>query len=576
MLLRLGVLLAALLSLLRGPGAHELPGPPSVWFKAEFFHHMLYWTPIPDHYKNIYYEVAVQRYGMKIWKTIPYCSRTLSLSCDLTMMTLDLYHSNGYRAKVRAGDGSRQSNWTALGIRFTVDEVTLTVGSVKLEVHDGSILGIIQPPRPQVAPAGDTYESIFHHFREYQIAVRKVPGNYTFTSKVKQENFSLPASGEVGKFCVKVKPLVSSRVNEGRWSQEECILVTKPYFTVTNLLLFASVLLLCGALVYYLALRLYVRRRGKLPTVLDFKKPSPFILASQLPCPETPDTIHPLDEEAFLKVTPELRSLDLHGSTDSGFGSAKPSLQTEEPPFFLPGPHLQAGGTLGKREPPELEDNCRSGSSNSTDSGICLQEPSLGPSTGPTWEQHMGSNSRGQDDSGISLVQNSEEQPRDTQGGSALGHDAPLGQEGPEEEDPAVMAFQGYLKQTRCTEEKATKAGCLEEEPTMTDDLGPKFRTCLDSEAGWPPPALAKGYLKQDPSGMTLAPSGATVEQWDRPAVECPFLDLSSCGDLGTSSWNFAHDLAPLECVAAPGGLLSNFDADLVTLPLVSSLCPNE
>nr|5IXI_B Chain B, Chimera protein of Interferon lambda receptor 1 and Interleukin-10 receptor subunit alpha [Homo sapiens] len=42
-------------------------------------------------------------------------------------------------------------------------------------------------------------------------------------------------------------------------------------------------------------------QRKKLPSVLLFKKPSPFIFISQRPSPETQDTIHPLDEEAFLK-----------------------------------------------------------------------------------------------------------------------------------------------------------------------------------------------------------------------------------------------------------------------------------
>ena len=62
---------------------------------------------------------------------------------------------------------------------FASSPVTLTVGSVKLEVQNGIILGKIQPPRPRIAPMGDTYESIFQHFREYEIQIRKVPGNYT-------------------------------------------------------------------------------------------------------------------------------------------------------------------------------------------------------------------------------------------------------------------------------------------------------------------------------------------------------------------------------------------------------------
>ncbi|XP_058401113.1 interleukin-10 receptor subunit alpha isoform X3 [Diceros bicornis minor] len=471
MLLRLLVPLAALLSLRLGPRAHGLPSPPSVWFEAEFFHHILHWTLIPNQSESTYYEVELLRYGEESWKSIRSCNQTLVLSCDLTMVTLDLYRSNGYRARVRAVDGSQHSNWTITNTRFSVDED----------------------------------------------------------------------------------------------------------FTVTNFsIFFAFLLLLCGALAYCLALQLYVRRRGKLPAVLVFEKPSPFSLISQLPCPETHDTIHPLDEEAFPKVSPELRNSELHGSTDSGFDSAKPSLQTEEPQFLLPAPHPQAEEALGKGVPPELENSCSSGSSSSTDSGICLQEPSLSPGTGPNWEQQEGNNSQGQDDSGIGLVQSSEGRPGEAQGGSALGHVSSPGPEVSGEEDPAAVAFQGYVKQTRCTEEKEAKAGCLEEESSSTDGLGPKFRTCLDAEAGWPPPALAKGYLKQDSPGMTLAPSGAPAGQWNQPTEEWSLLGLTSCGDLGTSDWSFAHDLAPLDCVAAPGGLLGTFDSDLVTLPLISSLHSSE
>lgn len=59
---------------------------------------------------------------MEPWKSIPSCNQTLLLSCDLTMATLDLYHNYGYRAKVRAVDGSRHSNWTITRTRFSIDE----------------------------------------------------------------------------------------------------------------------------------------------------------------------------------------------------------------------------------------------------------------------------------------------------------------------------------------------------------------------------------------------------------------------------------------------------------------------
>ncbi|XP_047371710.1 interleukin-10 receptor subunit alpha isoform X1 [Sciurus carolinensis] len=579
MLSRLVVPLTAILSLCHGFSEHgtELPSPPSVWFEAEFFQHILHWTPIPNQSKSTYYEVALLEYGREPWRDIPSCRRALESSCDLTTATLDLYHNNGYRAKVRAVDGSRHSNWTSTQSRFSVDEVTLTVESVKLEMQEGSILGTIQPPRPQMAPEGNTYEKIFRHFRQYEIAIRKVPGNLTFIiKKVRHENFSLPASGEVGKFCVMVKPSVISRTNKGTWSEEQCIVLSKQYFTVTNLSIFTSVLLLCGALAYCLALQLYLRHRRKLPSVLVFKKPSPIIPVSQLPYPEMQDTIHSLIEEAFPKVSPELRNSDLHGSTDSGFGSAKPSLQTEELQFLLPAPQPQACGALGKGVPTELQDSCSNGSHSSTDSGICLQVLNYGPGPGPTWEQQVEKASQGQDDSGIGLVHNSEGQPGDAQSGSTLGPVSLPRPEVLEEEDPAEVAFPGYLKQTRCTGEKAAAAGCLEEEAHLTGDLGPQFRTYPDAEADWPPPALAKGYVKQDPPGVTVAPSGSPTGQWNQLPEEGPFLDLTSCGDLGTSDWSFIHDLAPLDCVAASGGLLGSFDSDMVALPLISSLYSSE
>ncbi|XP_004856741.1 interleukin-10 receptor subunit alpha isoform X2 [Heterocephalus glaber] len=409
----------------------------------------------------------------------------------------------------------------------------------------------------------------------------------TSSRMVDHENFTFPIPGEVGKFCVKVKPSISSRTNKGIWSEEQCITLTKQYFTVTNLsIFFTLILLLCGPLAYCLVLHLYVRRRGTLPAVLVFEKPSPSILISKPPYPEMQDAIQPLHEETFLKVSPELRHSDLHGSMNIGFSSAKPSLQMEEPQFLLPAPHTQACGALGKGEPPDLQVSCSDGGSSgsgssgscssSTDSGICLQEPGLNPGSGPLWEQKVGSTSQGQDDSGISLVQNSEGQPGRTQNSSPLGHISLLGPEAPAEEDPATAAFQGYLKQTRCTEEKTTIAACLEEETPLTDGLWPQFRTCLDPEAGWPPPGLAKGYLKQDPPEITLAPSGVPPGQCNQMTEEWPLLGLTICGDLGPSDWSFTHDLAPQDGVAAPGGLLGSFDSDLVTQPQISSLYSSE
>lgn len=71
--------------------------------------------------------------------------------------------------------------------------VNLTVGSVKLEMHNGVILGKIQPPRPKMAPEGNTYESIFPHFREYEIAIRKVPEHYKVWDSSRPQDLGYPS-----------------------------------------------------------------------------------------------------------------------------------------------------------------------------------------------------------------------------------------------------------------------------------------------------------------------------------------------------------------------------------------------
>lgn len=262
-------------------------------------------------------------------------------------------------------------------------------------------------------------------------------------------------------------------------------------------------------------------------------------------------------------MSPELRDSDLHGSTDSGFGSGKPSLQTEESQFLLPASHPQIQGTLGKEEPPELRATC----GDNTDSGICLQEPSLHSSMGPTWKQQLGYTHQDQDDSNANLVQNSPGQPKYTQDASALGHVCLLE---PEEKDQVMVTFQGYQKQTRWKAEAEDPAERLDEEIPLTDAFDPELGVHLQDDLAWPPPALASGYLKQESQGMASAPPGTPSRQWNQLAEEWSLLGVVSCESI--ESWRFAHKLTPLDCGAAPGGLLESHGSNLVTLPLISSL----
>ncbi|XP_038180209.1 interleukin-10 receptor subunit alpha isoform X2 [Arvicola amphibius] len=556
MLSRLLLLLTALASLRQGSRAHgtELPSPFSVWFEARFFEHILHWTHIPEQSKSTYYEVALKKYGTTMWKDIHSCLSTQASSCDLTKFTLDLYRSRGYLARVRAVDNNKYSDWTVTETRFTVDEVILTVGSVTLKATHDHVYGKIHPPRPQIVPAGDEYEQIFENFRKYMVSVRKIQEEKNTTMTVEQEDFSLEVPREMGEFCIKVKPLVETRSNRAEWSEEQCLHLTEQYFTLTNLsILFTSILILCGALVC-LALQHYIRRRpGKLPAVLVFEKPHDFLPVNPV-CPETLNTVHILDLEDFRKVSPELRDSVLHGSTDSGFGSGKPSLQTEETQFLLPGSHLQAQGTLGKEELLELQDSC----GDNTDSGICLQEPSLHSSMGPTWKQPFGFTSQGQEDNDINLIQSSPGQPKNTQSSSALDHVHLLEPGVPEEKDQVTVTSQGYQKQTQWKEGAADPEEHVDKEISLTDGFDPKLRVCLQAELTCPPPALAKGYLKQESQGVTPAPAGTPSKQWSQLTEEWSLLGVVK--------------LAPMDYGAAPGGLLDSFDSNLATLPLISSL----
>ncbi|EDL25643.1 interleukin-10 receptor subunit alpha isoform 1 precursor [Mus musculus] len=547
----------------------ELPSPSYVWFEARFFQHILHWKPIPNQSESTYYEVALKQYGNSTWNDIHICRKAQALSCDLTTFTLDLYHrSYGYRARVRAVDNSQYSNWTTTETRFTVDEVILTVDSVTLKAMDGIIYGTIHPPRPTITPAGDEYEQVFKDLRVYKISIRKFSELKNATKRVKQETFTLTVPIGVRKFCVKVLPRLESRINKAEWSEEQCLLITtEQYFTVTNLsILVISMLLFCGILVC-LVLQWYIRHPGKLPTVLVFKKPHDFFPANPL-CPETPDAIHIVDLEVFPKVSLELRDSVLHGSTDSGFGSGKPSLQTEESQFLLPGSHPQIQGTLGKEESPGLQATC----GDNTDSGICLQEPGLHSSMGPAWKQQLGYTHQDQDDSDVNLVQNSPGQPKYTQDASALGHVCLLEPKAPEEKDQVMVTFQGYQKQTRWKAEAAGPAECLDEEIPLTDAFDPELGVHLQDDLAWPPPALAAGYLKQESQGMASAPPGTPSRQWNQLTEEWSLLGVVSCEDLSIESWRFAHKLDPLDCGAAPGGLLDSLGSNLVTLPLISSL----
>ena len=142
----------------------------------------------------------------------------------------------------------------------------------------------------------------------------------------------------------------------------------------------------------------------------------------------------------------------------------------------------------------------------------------------------------------------------------------------PEEKDQVTVTSQGYQKQSQWKEGAADPEGHVNKEISLTDGFDPQLRVCLQAELTWPPPALAKGYLKQESQGVTPAPAGTPSKQWSQLTGEWSLLGVVSCEDLSTEGWDFAHQFAPLDYGAAPGGLLDSLDSNLATLPLISSL----
>ncbi|XP_072469205.1 interleukin-10 receptor subunit alpha [Notamacropus eugenii] len=552
----------------------QLPSPKNVLFKAILFHHILHWEPGQNQTHNISYEVQYRRYG-ESWNPVPNCNRTPHLSCDLTLPTLDL-DEKSYYARVRAIAGHQKSNWTRSDTRLSKDDVILWIDQLKLQLSGSTVLGEILPARAPGAIGNISYESIFRRYREYDLNITKELENrepIKITKKINHEEFNLPATkGEL--VCIKVKPVVKSQANKGMWSEEKCITVTQSDPTVTTIsTFFASFLMICLA-VGYLSIRLYIRKPKKPPEVLaSLAKQTYSGIISKENFKVKQDIIHHLDEATFPKVSLELKNSELHSSTDSGFSSTKQSLQSEDPQFLLPVLDPTAGGTQGGSGPQQPKSSCSTGSSStSTDSGVYLH--TLSPQSGQEWRQQPGSRDPDREDSGLGLPQSSTAIPlgssQDLQhkrASTAL-EDNSSTPTLPEEEAAANMIFQGYLQQSRCTDQNQEGASSLGEDSSLTGSPGYKCRTHRDV-------AQTKGYLKQSLPSQSLGGPGASPRQWIEPTEEWNLLNLVSTGELTTFEHDDTPDLHLLNFPTAPTPP-EIWNIDPITLPLISSLHTNE
>ncbi|KAM9038881.1 interleukin-10 receptor subunit alpha isoform 1-T1 [Sarcophilus harrisii] len=349
-----------------------------------------------------------------------------------------------------------------------------------------------------------------------------------------------------------------------RFSKDDDLIVT------TTSIIFASLLMVCLA-VTYLSIRFYIRKPKKPPEVLASLANQKYSgILSKEHFKVNQDVIHPLDEAAFPKVSPDLKNSELHSSTDSGFSSTKQSLQSEDAQFLLPGLDPTAGGTQrekGSQQPT----GSLSTSTISADSAIYLH--TLSSQSGQKWRRQPGSRDR--EDSG-DPPQNSTATPLGSsqclqyKRGSTILEDSSPPPKLSEEEAAVSVVFQGYLQQSKRTGESQEGASDLGKGSSPTGSPGYKCSTHRVVESDWPPLAQTKAYLKQSSPGQSLVVPEALPGQWSEATEKWSLLSLISTDNLATCEWSNTLDLS---LAPTSSGILNSGP---ITLPLISSLHINE
>ncbi|XP_033028413.1 interleukin-10 receptor subunit alpha [Lacerta agilis] len=451
----LAALLLLLLSCLRGHGG-KIPAPPErVRFVAETFHHELRWEPPSTGHGLLLYDVQYMRYGENGgWNPALNCTRVRIHSCDLSYETRE--PSKFYHARVRTVTGTRVSNWTQTN-RFDPKTATPRLAGVSLSLSHNVVQVELQPPTSKWHNI--TYEDLYHS-EEYHVHIRKVSDNIQFEYVKTELEFNLSSLSWGERYCISVEPRVVSQPSPGKRTEEQCISIpTKEDYVrpiLISSLALLTVIVLCG-----LGLGVacaYVRKPKEAPLLL--KSP---VKHSLHWVPKEKPPLGVQDLVSCLEVDP-IQPLSSMGPKDPvhpdspkcGMGAAPAPL---EGCFWLP-TLLTQGAELR---------NLMDSSGCSTDSGICLQDPS-----GSLGRLSLGSNEEGgtQEDEMGGLSREEQlllEAPSSSSG---------VEQVAPEAEDlPKAQIFSGYQKQSEIL-------GCSQP-PLSTEEM-----TSLE-------PVSATGYLKQ-------------------------------------------------------------------------------
>ncbi|XP_062816827.1 interleukin-10 receptor subunit alpha isoform X2 [Anolis carolinensis] len=431
------LLLLLLLCWLRAPGvgAERPPAPIRPHFVAKTFHHFLRWDE-PDpldaaQHQRLLYEVQYRRYGNSShWKPVPRCVGIALPSCDLSAETQQ--PRQRYYARVRVLVGSQGASKWVQAPPFRPEEATLWLSGVSLTTHNGLIHVSIQLP---ISPWGNvTYEDLHPWGRQFYVYVRMM-FNGAQVNLVQVQNsteFDLQGLRPGKEYCVSVEPRLNSFPTPGIRTEEQCLflLPLKEGHTGTVLLLSLPIL---GTLLASLGLAwAYVKKPTKAwPEVLKSMPKSG--------SPEAPVVLQVKKEPTCL--------LSLRGPKEQSIaGHARPWDAGSVPPFVVPekpcrwlartaeGVVAFGGNLVGSS----------SSIGGSTDSGICLQDPSgsLG---------QLLSHGAGQSEDPTGCVWDEADVPTEAAHGGVSGYQkqavAPVcsGMEGTGY--PKVAMASGYLKQ---------------------------------------------------------------------------------------------------------------------------------
>ncbi|XP_053547111.1 interleukin-10 receptor subunit alpha [Bombina bombina] len=295
--------------------------PKRVHFALDFFPHTLKWSPGESSSQDIKYEVQYKRYGNASWQTVPHCSPTSNLSCDLTVETLP--RTLGYYGRVRSILGNETSDWVHT-TRFNHRDVILPPPSLTLHMDQGSL--IVQLALPQIRAKNIIlrYEDVFPYSRVYYVHVRRTADNHTFMQMQSSLTFQITDLDGDMEYCVFVQPAVASRGNIGIPSAETCVHLPEKEISRKGLLVIASSIIVIVVLLILINFFIcfYIREGVRTPAALKsfIKRSWSWTDKSETQVPDAEGVLH-WEREVIAQLLLEPRHSLMRSSGDSGFGS---------------------------------------------------------------------------------------------------------------------------------------------------------------------------------------------------------------------------------------------------------------